>query len=54
MPNGSDKRELIGGVLSACVLSVMLGFGAFYGLNHYLGPIEDPSTTRSALRSLSH
>ena len=45
----SSKRQLIGGATVALVLSVLLSFGTVYGLNRYLGPIDDlPQTTGSA------
>jgi hypothetical protein len=50
MPSGSSKREFVGGVLLAVALSILLGLGAFYGLNRYLGPIDDPPTTTGSVR----
>jgi uncharacterized BrkB/YihY/UPF0761 family membrane protein len=50
MATRSGKRELILGTAIALVLTVLLSFGATYGLNRYLGPIDDPMTTGSLLR----
>jgi hypothetical protein len=44
MPSGSGKRGLIGGAVVSLVITLLLSLGAIYGLNRYLGPIEDPPT----------
>jgi hypothetical protein len=44
MANPGGKRELILGTAVALLLSVALSFGASYGLNRYLGPIDGPMT----------
>jgi hypothetical protein len=47
VPSGSAKCRIIGGALSTLVLSALLSFGTVYGLNRYLGPIDDPQITGS-------
>jgi hypothetical protein len=48
----SSKRQFVGGALVALVLSVLLSFGAIYGLNRYLDPIDDLSQTTGSVRHL--
>jgi hypothetical protein len=44
----SSKRQFVGGALWALVFSLLLSFGAIYGLDRYLDPIDDlPYTTGS-------
>jgi hypothetical protein len=50
MPRGSGKRGLIGGAVVSLVITVLLSLGAIYGLNRYLGPIDDPPQTTGSLR----
>jgi hypothetical protein len=47
MLSRSGKRELVVDTAVALVLSVLLSWIASYGLNRYLGPIDDPVTTGS-------
>jgi hypothetical protein len=49
MPSGSGKRGLIGGAVVSLVITVLLSLGAIYGLNRYLGPIDDPPQTTGSL-----
>ena len=44
MLSGLGKRRLIGGAMVSLVITVLLSLGAIYGLNRYLGPIEEPPT----------
>jgi len=44
MLGGLGKRRLIGGAVVSLVITVILAWGAIYGLNRYLAPIEDPAT----------
>jgi hypothetical protein len=44
MPRGSRRRGLIGGAVVSLVITLLLSLSAIYGLNRYLGPIEDPPT----------
>jgi len=44
MPSGSGKRGLIGGAVVSLVITLLLSLGAIYGLNRYLGPVEDLPT----------
>ena len=46
----SGKRGLIGGAVVSLVITVLLSLGAIYGLNRYLGPIDDPPQTTGSLR----
>jgi hypothetical protein len=48
----SSKRQLVGGVMVALVLSVLLALGAVYGSNRYFGPIDDLPQTTGRLRDL--
>jgi len=48
----SNKRQFVGGALLALVLSALLSFGAIYGLNRYLDPIDDLPQTTGSLRHL--
>jgi hypothetical protein len=48
----SNKRQFVGGALVALVLSGLLSFGAIYGLNRYLGPIDDLPHTTGRVRHL--
>jgi hypothetical protein len=48
----SSKRQFIGGALMALVVTVLLSFGAIYGLNRYLGPIDDLPRTTGSLHHL--
>jgi hypothetical protein len=50
VPGETSKRQFVGGALLAVALSILLGWGAFYGLNRYLGPINDPPTTTGSVR----
>jgi hypothetical protein len=50
VPSGTSKRQFVGGALLAVALSILVGLGAFYGLNRYLGPINDPPTTTGSVR----
>jgi hypothetical protein len=34
-----------GGAVVSLMIAVLLSLGAIYGLNRYLGPIEDPPTS---------
>jgi hypothetical protein len=48
----SSKRQFVGGALVAFVLSALVSFGAIYGLNRYLGPIDDLPRTTGSVRHL--
>jgi hypothetical protein len=48
----STKRQFVGGALMALVLSTLLSLGAVYGLNRYLGPIDDLPQTNGSLGHL--
>jgi hypothetical protein len=48
----SNNRQLVGGALVALVFSLLLSFGAIYGLNRYLGPIDDLPQTTGSVRHL--
>jgi hypothetical protein len=48
----SSKRQFVGGALVALVLSVLLSFGAIYGLNRYLDPIDDLPYATGSVRHL--
>jgi hypothetical protein len=48
----SSKRQLVGGALVALVLSALLSFGVIFGLNRYLGPIDDLPQTTGSVRHL--
>lgn len=50
MPIGSKNRALIGSAVLALLISVIVSLSAFYGLNRYLGPIEDPPQTTGSVR----
>jgi len=50
MPIGSKNRGLIGGAVLALLISVLVSLNAFYGLNRYLGPIEDPPQATGSVR----
>jgi hypothetical protein len=52
MRSDLSKRQFFGGALVALVISVILSFGAIYGLNRYLGPIDDLPQTTGSLRHL--
>jgi hypothetical protein len=43
--------ELAMTFLTAIILSILVSWGAVYGLNLYLGPIEDPAETTGSLRA---
>ena len=43
--NRSHLQELATTLLTAIILSILVSWGAVYGLNLYLGPIEDPAET---------
>jgi hypothetical protein len=45
MPSGSGKRRIIGGAVVSLMIALLLSLGAIYGLNRYLGPIEEPPTS---------
>ena len=47
MPSQSGKRELLVGTAIAAMLSFLLSIGVVYGLNRYLGPVDDSSITGS-------
>jgi len=47
MLHSTGKRGLFGGIVLALVLSALLSLGAIFGLNRYLGPIDEPQTTGS-------
>jgi hypothetical protein len=44
MPRRSGKRGLIGDAAVSLLIALLLSWGAIYGLNRYLGPIDDPPT----------
>lgn len=50
MPSGRGNRRLIGGAVLSLLITLLLSFGAMYGLNRYLGPIDDPPQTTGSLR----
>jgi hypothetical protein len=50
MLGGLGKRRLIGGVVVSLVITLLLSLGAIYGLNRYLGPVEEPSWTTGSVR----
>jgi hypothetical protein len=50
MVGGLGKRRLIGGVVVSLVITLLVSLGAIYGLNRYLGPIDDPPQTTGSLR----
>ena len=45
-------QEHVTTFLTAMMLSILVSWGAVYGLNLYLGPIEDPAETMGMSRSL--
>lgn len=49
----SGTRDLIVNTIIALVMSVLLSFGAVYGINRYLGPIDDPQITNSLRHPLA-
>jgi hypothetical protein len=44
MLSGLGKRRFIGSTVVSLVITLLLSLGAIYGLNRYLGPIEEPPT----------
>jgi hypothetical protein len=50
MLGGLGKRRLIGGAVVLLVITVLLSLGAIYGLNRYLGPMEEPGRTTGSVR----
>ena len=50
MLGGLGKRRLIGGVVVSLVITLLLSLGAVYGLNRYLGPVEEPGWTTGSVR----
>jgi hypothetical protein len=50
MADKSGKRDFILGTAAALVLSVLLSWGAVYGRNRYLGPVEEPIWTMGGVR----
>jgi hypothetical protein len=50
MPSGLGKRRLIGGAVVTLVITLLLSLGAVYGLNRYLGPVEEPGWTTGSVR----
>jgi hypothetical protein len=44
MSSGSGRRGFIGDAVVSLVITLLLSLGAIYGLNRYLGPIEEPPT----------
>ena len=47
--NRSYWQELVTTFLTAIMLSILISWGAVYGLNLYLGPIEEPAETTGSL-----
>jgi hypothetical protein len=47
----SGKRELVTATAAALIFSFVLSWGAVYGLNRYLGPIDDPYETTGSARA---
>jgi hypothetical protein len=45
----SGRRDILMATAGALILSVLLSWGAVYGLNRYLGPSDDPAETTGAL-----
>jgi hypothetical protein len=50
MLGGLGKRRLIGGVVVSLLITLLLSLGAVYGLNRYLGPVEEPGWATGSLR----
>ena len=50
MLGGLGKRRLIGGVVVSLLITLLLSLGAVYGLNRYLGPVEEPGWTTGSVR----
>ena len=50
LPTGSSRREIFAATAAALIMGVLLSWGAIYGLNRYLGPVEDAVTTGSVRR----
>jgi hypothetical protein len=46
----SGKRDVILNIAVSLVLSALLSCGAVYGLNRYLGPVEEPGWTTGSVR----
>jgi hypothetical protein len=46
----SGTRELVTATAAAVFFSFVLSWGAVYGLNRYLGPIDDPYETTGSVR----
>ena len=47
----SDGREIVVGTAMGLVIAILLSWGAVYGLNRYLGPIDDPYETTGSARA---
>ena len=43
------QADIVMATAGALILSVLLSWGAVYGLNRYLGPGDDPAETTGAL-----
>jgi hypothetical protein len=50
MPSGSGKRGFIGGAVVSLVITLFLSLGAVYGLNRYLGRVEEPGGSTGSVR----
>ena len=50
MLRGLGKRRLIGGAVVSLVITMLLSLGVVYGLNRYLGPVEEPGWTTGSAR----
>jgi hypothetical protein len=50
MLGGLGKRRLIGGAVVSLVITLLLSLSAVYGLNRYLGPVEEPGWTTGSVR----
>ncbi len=50
MQSGSGRREVVVGTGLAFVLSVVLSWIAVYGLNQYLGSIDDSPQVTGSIR----
>jgi hypothetical protein len=46
----SGSREIVAATAVALIMGILLSCGAVYGLNRYLGPIEEPLQTTGSVR----
>ena len=47
----SSRCEFVTATAAALVLGIVVSWGAIYGLNRFLGPIDDPYETAGTART---